>query len=163
PIGLPQMTPRWVVFFPTLALIVLLGGALLIPLLGAGRSPHVMFRPHDIDMSLDDVKGMPVVVEEVVKTLNLFLAHTTFRDREGGAIGFIEEIDAIGASRSSAGPSGVREGVAGVVNELLIQLQSFDVPPASVRVRGWVIDRVNRLLPVDRQRRGPKVPPANIL
>jgi cell division protease FtsH len=230
PIGLPQMTPRWVVFFPTLALIALLGGALLIPLLGAGRSPHVMFRPHDIDLSLDDVKGMPVVVEEVVKTLNLFLAHKTFRDRmggtprramlfegspgtgktyiakamakeagvpflfvassafqsmyygqtnrkirsyfralrsaarrEGGAIGFIEEIDAIGASRSSAGPAGVREGVAGVVNELLIQLQSFDVPPASVRVRAWVIDRVNRLLPADRQRRGPKVPPANIL
>jgi cell division protease FtsH len=230
PIGLPQITPRWILFFPTLGLIVLLGGALLVPLLGAGRSPHVMFRPHDIDMSLDDVKGMPVVVDEVVKTLNLFLAHKTFRDRmggtprrallfegspgtgktyiakamakeagvpflfvassafqsmyygqtnrkirsyfkalrsaarrEGGAIGFIEEIDAIGASRSSAGPSGVREGVAGVVNELLIQLQSFDVPPASVRVRGWVIDRVNRLLPADRQRRGPRVPPANIL
>ncbi|TMK44004.1 MAG: AAA family ATPase [Actinobacteria bacterium] len=230
PVGLPQMTPRWVVFFPTLALIALLGGALLIPLLGAGRSPHVMFRPQDIDISLDDVKGMPVVVEEVVKTLNLFLAHKTFRDRmggtprramlfegppgtgktyiakamakeagvpflfvassafqsmyygqtnrkirsyfkalrsaarrEGGAIGFIEEIDAIGASRSSTGPAGVREGVAGVVNELLIQLQSFDVPPASLRVRGWVIDRVNRLLPVDRQRRGPKVAPANIL
>src|SRR5437763_3240407 len=84
PIGLPQMTPRWVVFFPTLALIALLGGALLIPLLGAGRSPHVMFRPQDIDISLDDVKGMPVVVEEVVKTLNLFLAHKTFRVRMGG-------------------------------------------------------------------------------
>src|SRR5213082_193853 len=83
--------------------------------------------------------------------------------REGGAIGFIEEIDAIGASRSGAGPAGVREGVAGVVNELFIQLQSFDVPPASLRLRGWVIDRVNRLLPTDRQRRGPKVPPANIL
>jgi hypothetical protein len=58
---------------------------------------------------------------------------------EGGAIGFIEEIDAIGAAaacgrsarcsgrtrRSSAAPS---EGTSGVVNELLIQLQSFDAP-----------------------------------
>src|SRR5213593_1944397 len=230
PIGLPQMTPRWVLFFPTLALIVLLGAALLIPLLGAGRSPHVVFRPGDVDTSLDDVKGMPVVVEEVVKTLNLFLAHKTFRDRmggtprramlfegppgtgktylakamareagvpflfvsssafqsmyygqtnrkirnyfkalrkfaraEGGAIGFIEEIDAIGAARSGMGGGSGREGVAGVVNELLIQLQSFDLPPASLRLWGGVLDWLNRLLPLHRQLRGPRPVPANIL
>ena len=40
-----------------------------------------------------------------------------------------EEIDAIGAARSSSGQSLQREGIAGVVNELLIQLQSFDQPP----------------------------------
>ena len=34
--------------------------------------------------SLDDVKGAGVVVEEVVKTLNLFLAHKTFKERMGG-------------------------------------------------------------------------------
>ena len=230
PIGMIQITPRVMQFLPIAALIFLLGGALLIPLLGAGRSPHVSFRPHDIDISFDDVKGMPVVVEEVVKTLNLFLAHKTFREqmggtprramlfegppgtgktylakamskeagvpflfvsssafqsmyygqtnrkirsffkalrsaarREGGAIGFIEEIDAIGASRSGTGPAGQREGIAGVVNELLIQLQSFDEPPASTRLRGWVVDRVNRLLPPHRQLRGPKAVPANIL
>src|SRR5712692_379424 len=200
PIALPQLTPRVLQFLPIAALILLLGAALLIPLLGAGRSPHVVFRTHDIDISFDDVKGMPVVVEEVVKTLNLFLAHKTFRDRmggtprramlfegppgtgktylakamakeagvpflfvsssafqsmyygqtnrkirsyfkalraaarhEGGAIGFIEEIDAIGASR--AGMGGARgEGITGVVNELLIQLQSFDDPPTGRRL-----------------------------
>ena len=230
PIGLPQLTPREMQFLPIAALILLLGGALLIPLLGAGRSPHVLFRPGDIDISLDDVKGMPVVVDEVVKTLNLFLAHKTFHDRmggtprrailfegppgtgktylakamareagvpflfvsssafqsmyygqtnrkirsffkalraaarrEGGAIGFIEEIDAIGASRSGIGPTGQREGIAGVVNELLIQFQSFDEPPASIRLRGWFIDRLNGLLAPDCQLRGPKPAPANIL
>ena len=47
---------------------------------------------------------------------------------EGGAIGFIEEIDAIGASRAGMGGSNGREGIAGVVNELLIQLQSLRRP-----------------------------------
>jgi len=79
PIGLPHMTPRVALFFPTTALIVLLGAALLIPLLGAGRSPHVVFRPGDIDTSLDDVKGMPVGVEEVVKTRNVLLVHLRCR------------------------------------------------------------------------------------
>ncbi len=62
---------------------------------------------------------------------------------EGGAIGFIEEIDAIGASRAGMGGNG-REGIAGVVNELLIQLQSFDAPTAGMRVRHWFIERINR-------------------
>ena len=49
-------------------------------------------------------------------------------DKSGGAIGFIDEIDAIGATRSSMGSGSVREGVTGVVTELLVQLQSFDSP-----------------------------------
>src|SRR5437868_3465269 len=229
-VGWPHLPPFIADYLPAIFLVVMLGSVVVLPMIGAGRSPHVVYRAAEIDVSLADVKGAGVVVDEVVKTLNLFLAFKTFRERmggtprrailfegspgtgktyiakamakeagvpflfvassafqsmyygqtnrkirsyfkalrsaarrEGGAIGFIEEIDAIGASRSGAGPTGVREGVAGVVTGLLIQLQSFDVPPASVRVRGWVIDRVNRLLPVDRQRRGPKVPPANTL
>ena len=47
--------------------------------------------------------------------------------REGGAIGFIEEIDAIGGARGNGQRQG--EGIAGVVNELLIQLQSFEQTP----------------------------------
>src|SRR6202521_3441509 len=204
PLGFPRMTPRVVGFIPIALLIVMLGAALLVPLLGAGRSPHVLFRPEELDTTFADVKGAPVVVEEVVKTLNLFLAHKTFRERmggnprrailfegppgtgktylakamakeagvpflfvsssafqsmyygqtnrkirsyfkalrkyarqEGGAIGFIEEIDAIGASRGGMGGTTQREGIAGVVNELLIQLQSFDLPPTAVRFRGW--------------------------
>jgi ATP-dependent Zn protease len=83
--------------------------------------------------------------------------------REGGAIGFIEEIDAIGASRSGVGGSSQREGIAGVVNELLIQLQSFDVPPAGVRFRGAVIELINRLLPVAHRLSKPIAPRAHFL
>src|SRR5579859_4325364 len=212
PVGLPRLTPRVLGFLPILVLILMLGLALLLPLVAAGRSPHVLFRPSDIDVSLDDVKGLPVVVDEVVKTLNLFLGHKTFKERmggtprrailfegppgtgktylakamareagvpflfvsssafqsmyygqtnrkirgyftalrkaarrEGGAIGFIEEIDAIGASRGGMGGSSTqREGISGVVNELLIQLQSFDQPPATTRLAGWGIERLNR-------------------
>jgi ATP-dependent Zn protease len=230
PVRLPRLTNQELQFLPIAALVVLLGAVLILPLVAAGRSPHVLFQPREIDVSLADVKGMPVVVEEVVRTLNLFLAHRTFRERmggsprrailfegppgtgktylakamareagvpflfvsssafqsmfygqtnrkirsyfralrtiarrEGGAIGFIEEIDAIGAARGGVGSSTHREGIAGVVNELLIQLQSFDVPPASLRARGWLIEQVNKLLPAERQWHKPAVPPANFL
>jgi cell division protease FtsH len=215
---------------PGLILILILTLVILLPLLGAGRSPHVLFRPAEIDVSLADVKGAGIVVEEVVRTLNLFLAHRTFKEqmggtprrailfegppgtgktymakamareagvpflfvsssafqsmyygqtnrkirtyfkalrsyarKEGGAIGFIEEIDAIGGARTGMGGSGGREGITGVVNELLIQLQSFDTPPAGRRLAGWFVDQVNRWLPARRQLRKPAPVPANTL
>jgi ATP-dependent Zn protease len=189
----------------------------------------VLFRSNEIETSFDDVKGADVIVEEVVKTLNLFLAHKTFKDtmggtprrailfegppgtgktymakamakeagvpflfvsssafqsmyygqtnrkirsyfkamrdmarREGGAIGFIEEIDAIGSSRAGMS-SGRSEGITGVVNELLIQLQSFDTPPNGVRLRNWFVEVLNRFLPPHRQFHKAKSLPANIL
>jgi cell division protease FtsH len=229
-IGMPHLPAGASSYAPAFVLIVVLSLAMLVPLLGAGRSPHVMYKPDEIDTSLADVRGAGVVVEEVVKTLNLFLAHKTFKDRmggtprrailfegppgtgktylakamareagvpflfvsssafqsmyygqtnrkirsyfkalrkvarrEGGAIGFIEEIDAIGASRGGMGGSGGREGVAGVVNELLIQLQSFDTPPLSTRMAGGIIGLVNRWLPTSHQIHKPRAAAANIL
>ena len=98
---------------------------------------------------------------------------------ECGAIGFIEEIDAIAAARRgmrsaplggadrATGPeiarSSTSEGVAGVVNELLIQLQSFDQPTTGQRVRGAVIDQCNRWLPAHRRIKKSKPLPSNIL
>ncbi|MCB0990752.1 MAG: AAA family ATPase [Acidimicrobiales bacterium] len=212
-----------------IVLVCILGVAVLAPLLAAGRSPHVTYHPSEIDTTIDDVKGLDTVRDEVVKTLNLFLAHKTFRDRmggtprrailfegppgtgktymakamaneagvpflfvsssafqsmyygqtnrkirsyfkalrkaarkEGGAIGFIEEIDAIGAARSGMG-GGRGEGITGVVNELLIQLQSFDEPPLGTRMVNAVIDRVNRVLPSHRQLSKRRAAAANIL
>src|SRR6516165_10615359 len=84
PLGLPRVTQRYIEFIPIALLIVMLGTALLIPLVGAGRSPHVLLRPEELDVGFDDVKGADVVVEEVIKTLNLFLAHKTFREAMGG-------------------------------------------------------------------------------
>ncbi|HET6965737.1 MAG TPA: AAA family ATPase, partial [Acidimicrobiales bacterium] len=91
-----------------------------------------------------------------------FKALRTYARREGGAIGFIEEIDAIGAARRGLG-TGNGEGISGVVNELLIQLQSFDEPPTWARIKGGVIDLVNRWLPAGHTIKKPVVPPANIL
>ena len=229
-IGMPHLPAGAATYAPAFFLILILGCAVLLPLAGAGRSPHVLYKPDEIDVSLADVRGAGVVVDEVVKTLNLFLAYKTFKDRmggtprrailfegppgtgktylakamareagvpflfvsssafqsmyygqtnrkirsyfkalrkaarrEGGAIGFIEEIDAIGASRGGMGGGGGREGVAGVVNELLIQLQSFDQPPTSTRMAGGIIDLVNRWLPAGHQIRKPRPLAANIL
>jgi ATP-dependent Zn protease len=228
--GLPSLPESMGPFLPGLGIMLLLTVTMLVPLLGAGRSPHVLYRPSEIDVCLDDVKGNAVVVDEVVKTLNLFLAHKTFMEQmggtarrailfegppgtgktylakamaheagvpylfvsssafqsmyygqtnrkirsyfkalrkfareEGGAIGFIEEIDAIGAARSGMGGGGGREGVSGVVNELLIQLQSFDTPTTGDRLKGWIVDQVNRWLPAEHQLRKPAAEPANIL
>ncbi|HEX7353238.1 MAG TPA: AAA family ATPase [Mycobacteriales bacterium] len=227
--GAPHLPAQIATMAPLLLLVVILGVALLAPLLAAGRSPHVLYRSSEIDTSFADVKGAPVVVEEVVKTLNLFLTHKTFTDqlggtprrailfegppgtgktylakamareagvpflfvsssafqsmyygqtnrkirsyfkalrkaarREGGAIGFIEEIDAVGASRSGMG--GARgEGITGVVNELLVQMQSFDEPPTSARFRNALIEVVNAFLPTHRQVRKHTSVPANVL
>jgi len=229
-VATPHLPPGASSYAPAFLLIVVLGIAMLVPLLGAGRSPHVMYKPDEIDTTLADVRGAGVVVDEVVKTLNLFLAHKTFKDqmggtprrailfegppgtgktylakamareagvpflfvsssafqsmyygqtnrkirsyfkalrkvarREGGAIGFIEEIDAIGASRGGMGGNGAREGVAGVVNELLVQLQSFDTPPLGTRMVGGIVGLVNRWLPTSHQIHKPRAIAANIL
>ncbi|HEV3226722.1 MAG TPA: AAA family ATPase [Acidimicrobiales bacterium] len=215
---------------PSLMIVGLLGAVLLVPMWAAGRSPHVLYRPTDIDTGLDDVVGCEVVREEVVRTLNLFLANETVREQlgatprrgvlfegppgtgkthiakamareagvpflfvsssafqsmyygqtnrkirayfralramarhEGGAIGFIEEIDAIGGARSGMGSSTSREGISGVVNELLIQLQSFDEPTTSDRFKGWFVERLNVLLPEYLRVRKPRSACANVL
>ena len=251
---------------PFLLTIVVFFGLLLALAVGqqllAGRSPHVLYRPEQITTTLDDVVGIDAVKDDVVRSLNLFLAHRTFRDemggtprrgllfegapgtgkthvaramareagvpflfvsatsfqsmwygatakkirsyfkalrkaarKEGGAIGFIEEIDAIAMSRGgvsaamiglpmtsravagchgtaslpsvyAAAPmttSFTSEGTGGVVNELLVQLQSFDDPTTGQRLRGWFVDRANLLLPPHRQLPRPAVTPSNIL
>jgi ATP-dependent Zn protease len=96
------------------------------------------------------------------KIRTYFKALRKMAQREGGAIGFIEEIDAIGGSRAGMA-SGKGEGVTGVVNELLVQLQSFDSPPGAVRTRNALIEVLNRFLPRHRQIAKKKAKPANIL
>ena len=209
---------------------LMLGAVMLVPLLGAGRSPHTLIRPGETAVGLEDLVGIDGIKAEVVRSINLFLAHQTFRDtmggsarrgvlfegppgtgktfvakamakeanvpflfvsasafqsmyygqtnrkirsyfkqlrkyarREGGAIGFIEEIDAIGATRRGMGSSGGTEGVSGVVNELLVQLQSFDTPTRGQRFASAWIDLLNRYLPDGSKLRKPAVVPANVL
>ena len=248
-LALPDLPQDPFLLLLPLLLIVALVAVVAGPI-ASGRSPHVLFRPEQIDVSFDDVKGIDGIVDEVVKTLNTFLGYALYRDRlggnprrgllfegapgtgkthvakamareagvpflyvsatsfqsmfygatarkirsyfkalraaarrEGGAIGFIEEIDAIAGARSglSSAPMpevarstslacghgappivsashemtvnamGVSEGTGGVVNELLVQLQSFDTPPLSDRAYNAVAGAVNGFLPAGRQ------------
>jgi ATP-dependent Zn protease len=95
---------------------------------------------------------------------------------EGGAIGFIEEFDAIGGTRGGMNRatgteissatierSAVSEGVGGVVNELLVQMQSFDDPPRSLKFKNWFIRFANRFLPSHRHFKTRTASFANIL
>src|SRR4051794_19322555 len=104
---------------------------------------------------------------------------------EGGAIGFIEEIDAIAGARSgmrsapyanafdsrvsASDPYGrtiernSTEGVSGVVNELLIQMQSFDTPTGGHAFVGWWIGTLNKFLPAHRRIRKSPPKPSNVL
>ena len=224
----PQLPPSLEPLLPAMALITVLAVVMIVPLLAAGRSPHILYRPDELTMTFDDVRGSEGLVEEVTKTLNLFLAHRTFAEqmggsprkailfegppgtgktymakamaaeagvpflfvsssafqsmfygqtnrkirayfkalrrharREGGAIGFIEELDAIGGARGVGQRQG--EGIPGVVNELLIQLQSFEQTPVSLRMKGALIDAVNTWLPAHRRLDKPRQVPANIL
>ncbi|MDQ1699214.1 MAG: cell division protease FtsH, partial [Frankiaceae bacterium] len=66
------------------AMIVIVLLATVLPFLIFGRSPHVMYRPEQIDVTLDQVVGIDGVKDEVVRSLNLFLSHKTFASTMGG-------------------------------------------------------------------------------
>ncbi|HEX2049777.1 MAG TPA: AAA family ATPase [Actinomycetota bacterium] len=237
--GLPTLGPdAWIYAAPIIIVIAVIL-TMAMPL-ASGRSPHVRFSPDQIPLTFGDVRGIDVALEEVTRTLQIFLTYQTFRDelggnprrgilfegrpgtgkthlakamaaeagvpfffasapsfesmffgmsaykirsffkalrkaarKEGGAIGFIEEIDAIGGARSGVAPSAFagmtsdrmvsQGGNGGFVNELLVQLQSFDTPPFGTRVRNRLVDGVNLMLPSGRQLRRKPAPYSNVL
>ncbi|MEX0832739.1 MAG: AAA family ATPase [Actinomycetota bacterium] len=230
PIRLPTVPDQWLVFLPLFVLFMLIAVVMLWPI-ASGRSPHMLVRPEEIEVGLTDVKGLDGQVDEVMRTLDVFLGYATFRDelggnprrgilfegppgtgktylakamarqagvpfmfvsapafqsvwfgmtavrirsffralrkaarREGGAIGFIEEVDAVGGARGGltaspdtggrarviqpfSGPS----GSGGMVNELLIQMQSFDQPPFRQRMKNRFIEWMNSYLQEDKR------------
>jgi ATP-dependent Zn protease len=230
PIGAPQLPNDWVIWLPAVLLIALLGVMMLLPL-SSGRSPHMLVRPEHIEVGLEDVRGLDGPVDEVIRTLNVFLGYSTFRERlggnprrgilfegppgtgktylakamakqagvpflfvsapafqsmwygmtnarirsffrqlrkaarrEGGAIGFIEEIDAIGVDRGSSAASPapdtarsvsnmISSGTGGMVNELLIQMQSFDQQTWRHKQRDRFVEWLNGYLPPGRRLR----------
>ena len=78
---LPEI--NWLIMTPII-FFVLLGVVLIASTVTSGRSPHVLLRPEQIDVRLSDIVGIDVVRDEVVRSLNLFLAHETFADEMGG-------------------------------------------------------------------------------
>ena len=57
----------------------------------------------------------------------------------------------------------MREGIVGVVNELLVQMQSFDLPTGSQKFKAWWIDWINGFLPDARRKPRPTRTAANVL
>lgn len=246
PIRLPGLPGDPLMFFLPVILILAIGAMVAMPFLN-GRSPHITVHPEQVEVGLSDIKGLDGQVDEVVRTLDVFLGYATFRDelggtprrgilfegppgtgktylakamakqagvpfmfisapafqsmwfgataskirsffkalrkaarKEGGAIGFIEEFDAIGGSRDTMGMSPapadlssvglsrtvshmISGGNGGFVNELLIQMQSFDQPPWRDRMRGRIVAWVNTYLPKERQLKNGKPAYNNIL
>jgi cell division protease FtsH len=241
PFRLPTLGPEAIIFLPVFLLFGVVALMMLMPLF-SGRSPHQVVRPEEIEIGLDEVPGLDDQVDEVGRTLDVFLGYATFRDqlggnprrgilfegppgtgktflakamakqagvpflftaapafqsmwfgmtnskiraffrrlrklarKEGGAIGFIEEIDAIGGERggmnASPDPTGlgrvasnfVGPAGSGMVNELLIQMQSFDQPPFGARSKARMIEWVNAFLPPDRRIPAAKPIYSNIL
>ena len=241
PIGLPSVPDDAMIWMPGLLLVCLFAIVILLPM-GSGRSPAMLVRPEHIEVGLEDLKGLDAQVDDVIRTLNVFLGYSTFRSRlggnprrgvlfegppgtgktflakamakqagvpflfvaapafqsmwfgmtnskirsffkqlrkaakrEGGAIGFIEEIDAIGTSRDSLAASPVPEGLArtvssmissgtsGMVNELLIQMQSFDQPGRGQRFKGRIIEWLNGFMPEGKRLQTRKPEYHNIL
>jgi cell division protease FtsH len=238
--GWPEFGADAIIWLFPLLIVLMFAGMLLLPLAN-GRSPHVRFSPEQIGMNFKDVRGIDIVLEEVARTLQIFLTYKTFRDelggnprrgilfegrpgtgkthlakamaaeagvpfffvsapafqsmwfgmtafkirsffkalkkaarKEGGAIGFIEEIDAVGLARGGVQTSSdthpsmdvnrmVDSGSGGMVNELLVQLQSFDMPPFWGRVRNWFKDIANLFLPATRQLLKKKQDYSNVL
>ncbi len=242
PLSPPKLGPDAATWLPPILLIILLGGVLVIPMLMSSRSPHILIRPEHIEIGLSEIKGLGGPVDEVVRSLNVFLGYATFREvlggtprrgilfegppgtgktylakamakqagvpflfvsapafqsmfygmtavkiraffkalrkearRSGGAIGFIEEIDAIGGSRGGLGmsppPAGLdrsvshtlTEGSSGVVNELLIQMQSFDQPVFRQRFKERIYRWIDGYLPEGKTLKSGKPTYNNIL
>jgi len=230
--SLPHVDPFLVVitvFFFVMILMVV--GTQMI----SSRSPHVTYRPEQVDVGLEDVIGIDPVKEDVRRSIDLFQTHRRFADQmggtprrgllfeglpgtgktmtakamaaeagvpflfvsatsfqsmyygatakkirayfkalrkaartEGGAIGFIEEIDAIALRRGGMQSAAVTqpmtgfhrglvtnavvsEGTGGVVNELLVQMQSFDEPTGGDKFFNGVVSRINLFLPAHKQ------------
>ena len=243
-VSFPELTADSMIWLFPVLMIVVISMAVLLPFLINGRNPAVRFSPEQITTRFDDVRGIDVVLEEVQRTLDIFLTYKTFKEelggnprrgilfegrpgtgkthlakamaaeagvpfffvsapsfismfqgasalrirgfyrnlkkaarKEGGAIGFIEEIDAIGSRRG-----GMEQSVefkqsrmmdvttftgggdsSSMVNELLIQMQSFDTPPFGQRVVNKMIDLVNLFMPATRQMKKRKSEYSNVL
>ena len=78
----PHVDPMLVAAF--LPMVLLSVGA-VVYYAASGRSPHEVFRPEQIDVRLADVVGIDPVKEEVIRSLNLFLAAPHLRQHRWAA------------------------------------------------------------------------------
>ncbi len=242
-LGMPHFGSDAIFFIPPLVMLVAIIGMPLMMMMN-GRSPHITVYPEQVDVGLTEIKGLDNQVDEVMRSLDVFLGYATFREelggtprrgilfegppgtgktflakamakqagvpflfipapafqsmwqgmsafrirsffrklrkaarKEGGAIGFIEEIDAVAMTRSGGAAavpaptdlSRTRSAFFGggdsnnMVNELLIQMQSFDQPPMGRRMKAKIKSWVNGYLPPNWQMTPMRAEYSNIL
>src|SRR5207247_5385697 len=65
-------------------LVGALGAVMVLPMVLNSRSPHILIPPDQIETGLTEVKGLDTQVDEVVRTLDVFMGYATFRDSLGG-------------------------------------------------------------------------------
>src|SRR5919204_343454 len=78
PLRPPHLPADAMLWLPAVIFFVLLGLVVVVPVLASGRSPHVLIRPEHIEVGLEEVQGLDGQVEEVVHTLDVFMAYATF-------------------------------------------------------------------------------------
>jgi ATP-dependent Zn protease len=244
-IGLPSLGPDAVFYMVPIVMLLAILAMPLVMMIN-GRSPHITVYPEQVEVGLTDIKGLDTQVDEVMRTLDVFLGYATFREelggtprrgllfegppgtgktflakamakqagvpflfipapafqsmwqgmsafrirsffrklrkaarKEGGAIGFIEEIDAVALRRGGGVPAAEIPSASGLarttsaffgsgdggsmVNELLIQMQSFDQPPARTRFKAKIIGWINSYLPPTWQMAAMRPQYSNIL
>jgi len=242
-LGMPHFGSDAIFFIPPLVMLIAIIGMPLMMLMN-GRSPHITVYPEQVEVGLTDIKGLDNQVEEIRRSLDVFLGYATFREelggtprrgilfegppgtgktflakamakqagvpflfipapafqsmwqgmsafrirsffrklrkaarKEGGAIGFIEEIDAVAMTRGGGSPavpaptdlSRTTSSFFGggdannMVNELLIQMQSFDQPPLGRRMKAKIKSWINGYLPPTWQMTPMRAEYSNIL
>jgi cell division protease FtsH len=242
-LGMPHFGSDSIFFIPPFVMLIAIIGMPLMMMMN-GRSPHITVYPEQVETGLTDIKGLDNQVEEIRRSLDVFLGYATFREelggtprrgilfegppgtgktflakamakqagvpflfipapafqsmwqgmsafrirsffrklrkaarKEGGAIGFIEEIDAVamtrgGGSAAVPAPTDLSRTTSAffgggdannMVNELLIQMQSFDQPPMGRRMKAKVISWVNGYLPPNWQMTPMRAEYSNIL
>src|SRR5207245_1375822 len=63
---------------------LMLGVVLVVPMVISGRSPHGLIRREHIEVGLSQLKGLDPQVDEVQRTLDVFMGYATFREVLGG-------------------------------------------------------------------------------
>ncbi|MGZ5307502.1 MAG: AAA family ATPase, partial [Actinomycetota bacterium] len=83
PLQLPSLPADWGIYLPIFVMVGLLGVMMLVPML-SGRSPHLMIHPEQVEVGLTEISGLDTQVDEVLRSLDVFLGYATFREELGG-------------------------------------------------------------------------------
>ena len=82
-LGMPHFGSDAIFFIPPLVMLVAIIGMPLMMMMN-GRSPHITVYPEQVDVGLTEIKGLDNQVDEVMRSLDVFLGYATFREELGG-------------------------------------------------------------------------------